>query len=166
MIPFQVSEQGRRFACAPAAVLVFIVDDAERILLLAHPSNDGAWEVVNGAVEAGESVLEAALRETREEAGPIDVRPLGTIHAYTYRFDDRVPTMTSIAYLLAFEGGEIRPGDDMDGSAHRWWTLDEIVGERPRLVVPRRVWLFERAIELSRLWRARPLEALGDRERH
>ncbi|CAN5248174.1 hypothetical protein BH18CHL2_BH18CHL2_07380 [soil metagenome] len=44
----------------------------------------------------------AALRETREEAGSrLAVRPLGIVHAYTYRFDAKLRTMTSIAYLLA-----------------------------------------------------------------
>jgi len=167
LAPILTSEKGRPFACSPAAVLVFILDREERILLLAHPRSSGAWEVVNGAVESEESVLSAVLRETREEVGPtVIVRPLGTIHVYTYRFDENVRAMTSIAYLLAYERGQVMPGDDMAGSAYRWWSLEEILRERPALAVPRQLWLLERAVELHRLWRDRPLPELEGPETH
>ena len=78
----------RRFACAPVAVLALIMNKQEEILLLSHPRREGAWEVVNGALEAGESVLDAALRETREEAGPaVKVRPLGSVHVTAFHYD-------------------------------------------------------------------------------
>jgi 8-oxo-dGTP pyrophosphatase MutT (NUDIX family) len=166
--PAVISEKGRPFACNPAAVLVFIVNQDEQILLLAHPARGGRWEVVNGAVEAGETVLEAVLRETREEAGrDLAVRPLGTVHVYTYHYDSNVPTMISIAYLLAYEGGEVKPGDDMQGSAYRWWSLDAVERERPELLVPhQQPWLLDRAIEVYRLWRDRPLPEMSGSERH
>ena len=47
----------RRFACSPVALLVFIVNDREEVLLLAHPRRGGAWEVVNRALEAGRARL-------------------------------------------------------------------------------------------------------------
>ena len=59
-----------------------------------------------------------------------------------------------MCYLLEYEGGEVRPGDDMRGSTFRWWSLDELADERVRLIVPRdQKWLVERAIGLYRLWR-------------
>lgn len=144
----------RSFACSPAAILVYIVDEQERVLLLAHPKREGAWEVVNGGLEAGETVLEGALRETREEAGPdIRVRPLGAVHIATFHYDENVRYMLSLGYLMAYEGGEIRPGDDMVGSQYRWWRLDELVEEEAKLLVPPgEKWLLERAVDLYRLW--------------
>ena len=143
----------RRFACSPAGVVVFIIDDRERILLLSHPNRTG-WEAVNGALEANETVLQASLRETQEEVGAdLRVRPLGTVHAYTFRYDSKVQHMISLCYLVAFEGGQICPGDDMEGSDFRWWRLEDLEKENVALLVPRdQKWIARRAVELYRLW--------------
>ena len=144
----------RRFACSPIAVLGIIVNEREEVLLMAHPERHGGWQVVNGAMEAGETVLEAALRETYEEAGSsIQVRPLGTVHVSTFHYDERVRYMLSVAYLLAYESGEIQPGDDMAGSEYRWWSLDEMASEDVELIIPPNgKWLIARAVDLYRLW--------------
>ncbi len=158
-----VGQSGRQFAAYAAAVLVFIVDPQERILLLAHPKRPGKWEVVNGAMNARETILEAALRETREEAGPdLQVRPLGVLHAYTFRYDAAVSHMISIAYLFAAEGGTVTPGDDMAGSDVRWWSLAEIEAENPTTIVPRtqQRWLLHHTVEMYRLWKLNPPRVL------
>lgn len=158
--PVIAAVNGRQFSCSAAAVLAFIVDAEERILLLAHPRRKGEWEVVNGALDASETLLEGVLREVHEEAGPaIQVQPLGTVHAYTFHFDDNVQYMLTICYLLAYQGGEIITGDDMQGSQYRWWRLDEIADPQVKLIVPRdQKWLLERAVELYRLWKDQAVE--------
>src|SRR5262245_13188763 len=96
----------RQFACSAAAILVFIVNEHEEILLLNHPKRRGRWEVINGALEAGETVVEGALRETAEEAGAaLRVRPLGIVHVSTFHYDQHVQYMLSISYLMAYQGG-------------------------------------------------------------
>lgn len=147
-----------QFACSAAAVLVFIVNADHEILLLSHPSRKGTWEVVNGALDAGETVLDAALRETYEEVGSdIKVRPLGTVHVYSFHYDEKVRYMLSICYLFAYEGGRICPGDDMAGSSYRWWSLAELANEGVIISVPpNRKWIIKRAIELYDLWKDGP----------
>ena len=111
---------GRSFATFPAAVIVPIVNRREELLLLESQRRPGLWEPVNGAVEDGETLLEAALREVREEVGPdLQVRPLGVVHASTFGYDARVQRMISVVYLMAHEGGAAVPGDDMRGSRAR-----------------------------------------------
>jgi 8-oxo-dGTP pyrophosphatase MutT (NUDIX family) len=147
---------GRRaFAGSAAAVLAFIVDEQGRLLLLAHPRRKGEWEVVNGALEAGETLLQGLLREVHEEAGPgVIARPLGVVHAYTFWYDDNVQYMLTVGFVLAYEGGEVAPGDDMQGSQWRWWRLDELMDPAVRLIVPRdQKWMAQRAVELYRLWK-------------
>ena len=141
----------RRFACSPVAVLAIIVNQREEILLMAHPDLHGGWQVVNGAMEAGETVLEAALREMYEEAGSsLRVRPLGTVHVSAFHYDERVRYMLSVAYLLAYESGEIQ---HMAGSEYRWWNLDEMASEEVELIIPPgEKWLLARAVDLYRLW--------------
>lgn len=151
---------GRSFACFAGAALVFVVDSQERILLLSNTRSGGRWEVINGAYEAGESLLDGALRELHEEAGPaVRVKPLGVVHAYTHHFDEGVQ-MISVAYLAAYLGGEVIPGDDMAGSAVGWFSADEIAAPEFPLLVPAQKWLAGRAVELYRLWRASDIPTL------
>ncbi len=122
---------------------------------MAKPEQNGNWQVVNGAVEAEETPLEAALRETYEEAGDnVRVQPLGTVHVSSFHYDDKVRYMLSISYLFAFEGGEIEPGDDMEGSKYQWFSLDEIESTDIKIIIPPgEKWLIARAIDLYRLWK-------------
>ena len=156
--PTIVTADGRReFACSPVAILVFIVNQREQVLLLAHPKRGGSWEVVNGALEAGETVLEGALRETCEEAGEeVRVQPLGTVHISSFHYDENVRYMLSVGYLMAYQGGAIHPGDDMADSRYKWWSLDDLAEEDVRLLIPPDGrWLLERAVELYRLWQTK-----------
>ncbi len=150
----------RRLACSPVALLVFIVNEQEEVLLLAHPKRGGSWEVVNGALEARETVVEGALRETREEAGEeVRVRPLGTVHISTFHYDENVQYMLSVGYLMAYEGGRIQPGDDMAGSRYKWWRLDDLKDVNVKVLIPPDgKWLIERAVELHRMWIGREVE--------
>ncbi len=160
--PFITNKKGtRRFACSAVALQAVVVNPEEKTLLLSSPTRNpnGAWQVVSGALEAGETVLEGTLREAREELGNIRVRPLGTIHVQTFHYDENVQYMIAIYYLLAYEGGEVQPGDDMQGSQYRWWSLAELNDEKVNIVVPPgQKWILERAIELYRLWKGQTRE--------
>jgi NADH pyrophosphatase NudC (nudix superfamily) len=153
----------RRFACHPLALQAILVDLQERVLLLSSPTRTpGRWQVVSGAMEARETVLDGVLRETYEELGPdVRVRPLGVVHAQSFHYDARVRYMVGIYYLLAYEGGEIVPGDDMAGSVARWFAVDELDG-LPLCAAPGDPWLLRRAVALYRLWRDEeaPLQAV------
>ena len=155
--PFLTTPQGtRRFACSAVAVQAIILNADERVLLLSSPTKNhpGEWQIISGALEAAETVLAGVLREVREEAGPhIQGRPLGVVHAQTFHFDVQVPYMIGIYYLLAYEGGQVQPGDDMYDSQFRWWRLEELVQEKVKLFVPPQLWVLQRAIELYRLWK-------------
>jgi ADP-ribose pyrophosphatase YjhB (NUDIX family) len=153
-----IVRDGRRFACIPAAVLAFIVNADERVFMLAHPNSGWRWEIINGALEHGETLLEGCLREICEEAGnQLQVRPLSLLHAYSFPYAENVPHMLSLCYLFAYEGGEVIPGDDMVSSQVRWVSPDEIARGEVEVIVPRDMpWLFERAVELYRLLKDRP----------
>jgi 8-oxo-dGTP pyrophosphatase MutT (NUDIX family) len=164
--PELLSADGRRFAGFAAAVLVFIIDPlTRRFLLLSSPAKRRrpGWEIVNGAVEAGETLLAAARREVAEEAGPsVRSEVLGTVHAWTWRYDEEVQHLISTAFVATYLGGDVDPGDDMAGSAVRWATLEEVRDlERAGSLIPDHAWVFERALECFDLWssqgpRARP----------
>lgn len=152
--PIIKSENGERsFACSPAAVVVFVLNDLEEFLFGFH-SRRQRWEVVSGALEAEETLLEGAQRELAEEMGPeIQVRSLGVIHADTFRYDDNAQYMISVSFLMAYEGGRILPGDDMAGSDFRWIGLDDILTGGVKIGIPRETWILQRAVEMYRLLR-------------
>ncbi|MEU8436069.1 NUDIX domain-containing protein [Streptomyces sp. NPDC029216] len=77
------------------SVTVVALDDAGRILLI-HRTDNGLWALPGGGVDTGESVAEAAVRETREETG-FDVEVTGLIGLYT-----------NPRHVIAYDDGEVR----------------------------------------------------------
>src|SRR5450759_941076 len=63
------------------SVNVAVTNDAGEILLIRRSDNDN-WALPGGAVDIGESLTEAAVRETREESG-IDCEVTGLAGIYT-----------------------------------------------------------------------------------
>src|SRR5579859_2794895 len=63
------------------AVNVAVTNDAGELLLVRRSDNDN-WSLPGGGVELGESLTEAAVRETREESG-IECQVTGLSGIYT-----------------------------------------------------------------------------------
>jgi len=146
----------RPFATSAVAVQAIIVNHREEILLLSPPTQnkEDKWETVSGALEAGETILAGVLREIREEVGEaVRVRPLGVVHCETFHYDQDVRFMIGIYYLLAYEGGQVQPGDDMAGSRYHWWPLADLNEQRLRFPPSTQLWMLARAIDLYRLWK-------------
>lgn len=143
----------RQFTTSAVAVQAIIVNQAEQVVLLESSTRKQGWQVVSGALEAGETLLAGTLREVYEELGPnIQVRPLGTVHAETFHYDEQVQYMLSTYYLFAYQGGNIKPGDDMLGSEYRWWILPELEEKGLIFHASAKIWVLKRAVALYRLW--------------
>ncbi len=63
------------------SVNVVVVNDAGEILLIRRSDNDN-WALPGGAIDLGESVAQAAIRETKEETG-IDCEITGLVGIYS-----------------------------------------------------------------------------------
>lgn len=63
------------------SVNVVVVNDAGEILMIRRSDNDN-WAVPGGAIDLGESVAQAAVRETREESG-IECEITGAVGIYS-----------------------------------------------------------------------------------
>jgi 8-oxo-dGTP pyrophosphatase MutT (NUDIX family) len=93
--------------------------DRLRVLLVRAKRDPGVWIFPKGHIEPGESAGEAAVRETREEAG-VDgelVAPIGEpLEFHNGRSE------VSVQYFL------IRPlseSDECEGRAKRWFDVDD-----------------------------------------
>jgi 8-oxo-dGTP pyrophosphatase MutT (NUDIX family) len=75
-------------APGPLSILVYAVAPAptghEYLLLRRIPSEGGFWQGVTGAVEPGEALDEAAIREFTEETALAPIRLLAVNYSYSY----------------------------------------------------------------------------------
>ena len=69
---------------------VIILDNESRILLEKR-SDNGMWGVPGGAIEPGESVINAAIREVKEETN-LDIEIDGLLGIYSEPSDGRIVT--------------------------------------------------------------------------
>lgn len=142
------SESGRVFATFPAAVLAFIVNANEEFLLL-RCTRKGGWQVPSGALESGESPVEALERELREELGTeFRHRLLGPVDVSSFQWDEKI-SLLSISFLVEYLGGAVTPGDDMVGAEVAWMPLETITPHIP-IAVPQNISHFTRALQLFR----------------
>ena len=94
-----------------------IRDSTGRILLLHRNEAGGLWSFPGGAMDPGESIADAVVREVREETG-LEVEPVAVIGVYsgpafsiTYPNGDRVQPVT-ILFECRVREGELQP--DLD----------------------------------------------------
>jgi 8-oxo-dGTP pyrophosphatase MutT (NUDIX family) len=122
---------------APAAnslvpsVNVILVNDEGSILLIRRTDN-GNWAVPGGAIDLGESVAQAAVRETLEETG-IECAVTGIVgiysdprHVILYTSNGEVRQEFSIVLTARALSGQPTPSSE--SSEVRWVPSAEAVG--------------------------------------
>ncbi|WP_017595784.1 NUDIX hydrolase [Nocardiopsis potens] len=99
------------------SVNVFVVNERDEVLMIRRTDNDN-WAVPGGAIDLGESVPQAAVRETEEESG-ITCEITGIVGTYTdpkhiiyYTSDGEARQEFSIALTARPISGEPRPSDE------------------------------------------------------
>lgn len=122
------------------AARVVLVDEQDRVLLVeghdpARPEQGWYWYTVGGGVDDGESVEQAAVRETREETGLVlDADALGPIvRADVVEFAFEQQRLRQQQRFFVVRVGDFEPDRSgwMDLEVRtqrgmRWWTLDEL----------------------------------------
>ena len=113
------------------SVNVVVVNDAGEILMIRRTDN-GNWAVPGGAVDLGESVAQAAVREMIEEAG-IECAITGIVgiysdpkHVILYTSNGEVRQEFSIVLTACPLAGQPTPSSE--SSEVRWVPSSEVLG--------------------------------------
>lgn len=107
------------------SVTAAVRDDDGRLLLI-HRVDNGLWALPGGAMNLGETVADAAIREVAEESGIrieiTDLVGLYTSPGHVMAYDDgEVRQEFSVCFHARPQGGELRE----DGTA-RWVEIPEL----------------------------------------
>jgi len=119
----------REFPEHPIIGVGAIIIQEARVLLVkrAHPPIQGQWSIPGGALEIGELVREAAVREAREETGLI-VEPGELLGVFDRVLRDPEQCVqyhyVLIDFLCKALGGELRAASD--AAEVRWFTREEL----------------------------------------
>jgi ADP-ribose pyrophosphatase YjhB (NUDIX family) len=113
------------------SVNVVVVNDAAEILMIRRTDNDN-WAVPGGAIDLGESVAQAAVRETREESG-IEYAITGVVgiysdpkHVILYTSNGEARQEFSIVLTARTVSGQPTPSGE--SSEVRWVPASEVPG--------------------------------------
>jgi ADP-ribose pyrophosphatase YjhB (NUDIX family) len=104
--------------------------DADGRLLLVRTVDYGQWAVIGGAIEPDESPEDAAVRESREEAGiEVELRGIvavlgGPQYRVIYPNGDQTSYVSTV-FDAAVTGGSPR-ADGEETSAVAWWAVDQL----------------------------------------
>ena len=111
------------------SVNVVVVNDAGEILIIRRTDNDN-WAVPGGAIDLGESVAQAAVRETREESG-IECEITGIVgiysdpkHVLLYTSNGEVRQEFSIVLTARPLSGQPTPSSE--SSEVRWVPVSDV----------------------------------------
>jgi ADP-ribose pyrophosphatase YjhB (NUDIX family) len=111
------------------SVNVVVTNDQGQILLIRRTDNEN-WAVPGGAIDLGESMVQAAVRETKEESG-IDCQITGLVGIYTdpkhvILYTSNGEARQEFTILLTGQpvGGQPTPSDET--SEVRWVDRAEV----------------------------------------
>ncbi|MEV7008904.1 NUDIX domain-containing protein [Streptosporangium sp. NPDC051022] len=111
------------------SVNVIVTNDASDILMIRRTDNDN-WAVPGGAIDLGESIPQAAIRETYEETGiQCEITGIsGTYsdprHVILYTGNGEARQEFSLVLTASYQSGQPTPGDE--SREVRWVPSGEV----------------------------------------
>jgi ADP-ribose pyrophosphatase YjhB (NUDIX family) len=103
-----------------------VTDEHDRIVLIRRRDND-LWALPGGGMELGESIVDSAVREVKEETG-LDVEVTGLIGVYTNPHhvmayaDGEVRQQFSLCFTTRLRGGDLLADSESTDIA---WTASQ-----------------------------------------
>jgi 8-oxo-dGTP pyrophosphatase MutT (NUDIX family) len=104
-------------------VRALVIDEQRRILLVQHSYVRG-WHMPGGGVEPGETLIDALIRELREEA---NIEPTAPPQLHGVFFNERVSLRDHVAVYVLQDFRKIgEPVPDREIVAHGFFALDDL----------------------------------------
>ncbi|MBI2846127.1 MAG: NUDIX hydrolase [Chloroflexi bacterium] len=125
----------REYPDRPIVTVAVALRDGERMLIVRRKNQPrrGMWVLPGGAIELGETVHQAAVRELREECGA-EIKPLRFLGVEDRIFPDKESRVqyhyVLIVLLAKYKGGGITASSDIDAAE---WVREE---DLPRYDIP------------------------------
>ena len=149
----------REFPSAPLVGVGAVIVEEGRVLLIRRGTEPlkGHWSLPGGLLELGEGLVDAVVREVREETG-LEVEPIELIELLDriHRQGERIQYHYVIAdYLCRVAGGTLQAASDADGA--RWVEHAELNSHSALRIDPVTVRVIEKGWQRSReLERCKP----------
>jgi len=97
-----------------AGTVLFIEESKEKLFLLLHYPT-GHWDFVKGKIENNESFEQAAIRETKEETGIIDIEFIKDFKEkieYSFKFNGDIVQKEVIFFLAKTNTKQVKISDE------------------------------------------------------
>lgn len=123
-----------------------MLDPADRVLLINATDpfgrdRRGWWEIPGGGIDRGEQTEDAVRRELWEEAGirDADIGPCVWTQTVRFTFAGLRFDQDEWVHVARCDGTTSRPGglealEALAFGEQRWWTLEDLLRERPRTI--------------------------------
>lgn len=109
----------------PAGVAYVLKGDQVLFGVRSTPPNPGKLNIPGGFLEIGETAEAATLREVEEELG-LKVQLVDYLGSYATHYVEGSQRVLNIVFIARSLGGEIKPGDDMNGGQPVWRSIDDL----------------------------------------
>jgi 8-oxo-dGTP pyrophosphatase MutT (NUDIX family) len=109
------------------SVLVYLVDDGKVCLGMKKVRySQGKWNGFGGKIEAGESEVDAAIREVKEESG-VDIESKDLTKKASFYYFETPEDWTVEVFICHKWKGEIEESDEMQPN---WFDIDKLPFEQ------------------------------------
>ena len=98
-----------------------VINDKNEVLLIHH--NAGHWDFPKGHVEEGETEVQTAIREVKEETN-IDVK-VNEKYRYTTKYSPKEDVMKEVVYFLAKNTSDNKEAQLEEVSEVKWFKMEE-----------------------------------------
>jgi ADP-ribose pyrophosphatase YjhB (NUDIX family) len=130
------------------AAVSAIITNANNEILFVSKNGTNNWQVITGWVE-DETIDKAILREIKEELNLDDVELIDIIDTHTFQYNEN--KIISTFYLVKYNSGEIKPGDDINNYNFKWFNSDEI--KKIQIICPIQKEIIEKALFYIKMYK-------------
>ena len=98
-----------------------VINNKDEILLIHH--NAGHWDFPKGHVEEGETEVQTAIREVKEETN-IDVK-VNEEYRYSTQYSPKEDVIKEVVYFLAKNISSNKVAQESEVSEVKWFNIEE-----------------------------------------